>query len=359
MLRCGLRKASWLLAVGLPCLVVLSAAAHDQAAAETGGAIAVAQVDSRLEAWRQAYKRPASVPYPPENPSTPAKQALGEMLFFDPRLSRSGSVSCASCHNPSLGWRDALPTASGFRMQPLPRRTPSVLNSAWLASLMWDGRADTLEAQALMPLTAPTEMNMTMPEAVQRLQAIAGYQPLFEAAFGAGKPIDGAGIQAALATYERSLVSPRSAFDAWVDGDDHALSAAALRGFALFTGKAGCVSCHSSWRFTDDSFHDIGLPGDDPGRGRYAPPQVVPMQHAFKTPSLRDLPPRGHYMHDGSIDSLPAVLAHYAAGGIERPSHSQQLRPLQLSDSEREDLLALLSAISGPPLQVRLPQLPQ
>lgn len=312
-----------------------------------------------MAAWRAAYRRPAQVPYPAGNPYTPAKHALGEALFFDPRLSRSGSMSCASCHNPSLNWRDGLATASGFGMQPLARRTPTVLNSAWLASLMWDGRAESLEEQALLPLTAHDEMNMSVPELVARLQGIAGYAPLFASAFGAERAIDGQAIQSALATYQRSLVSLPSAFDRWIEGDERAMSPAAVRGFALFNGKARCASCHSSWRFTDDSFHDIGLPGTDLGRGRHAPPGVVLMRHAFKTPSLRDLPQRGPYMHDGSISSLPEVLAHYISGGIERPSRSLQIQALALSADEQEDLLALLRALAGPPLRPRYPQLPE
>jgi cytochrome c peroxidase len=165
---------------------------------------------------------------------------------------------------------------------------------------------------------------------------------------------------AALATFERTLVSPRAPFDAWVEGDEDAISEAAKRGFRLFNGEARCSKCHHGWRFTDDSFHDIGLPSPDLGRGEHVPAAVTVMQHAFKTPTLRNVTRRqGAYMHDGSLRDLDAVLEHYAKGGIRRPSLSNEMGPLDLSGSERADLITFLATLAGAPVEVAVPVLPR
>ena len=144
----------------------------------------------------------------------------------------------------------------------------------------------------------------------------------------------------------RSLVSPPTRFDAWIGGDAGALSAAEVRGFTLFTGKAGCVLCHAGWRFTDDRFHDIGLPGKDPGRG--AVPGGTPGLAAFKTPSLRELKRTAPYMHDGSLPTLAAVLAHYTGGFVRRPSLAPTMNlKLKLGAQERADLIAFLHTLSS------------
>ncbi|WP_132255783.1 tryptophan tryptophylquinone biosynthesis enzyme MauG [Methylobacterium segetis] len=325
-----------------------------------GSAVAVEDpAQQSLHELKDQFRRPAHVPFPKANPPTPAKVALGKALFFDPRLSRSESISCATCHNPSLGWSDGLPRAVGFGMVSLPRRTPSIRNLAWGAAFQWDGRADSLEAQARMPIAAPDEMNMPMDAVVERLKGVPGYAALFREAFGDDEPITARNVTAALATFQRTLVSGEAPFDRWISGEESAIEPDAKRGFAVFTGKAGCAACHSGWRFTDDSFHDIGLKaGEDLGRGKFAPPGVIAMQNAFKTPSLRDLQIRGPYMHDGQIDSLDAVLDHYAKGGEKRPSLSFEMKSFELSERERRDLVAFLRTLQAEPVSVTLPQLP-
>lgn len=239
---------------------------------------------------------------------------------------------------------------------PNARRTPTVLNSAWLNTLMWDGRAATLEDQAILPITTAHEMNFDMPSLIERLHEIKGYRPLFAAAFG-DDVIDKSRVTQALASFQRTLVSKEAPFDRWVEGDETAISESAKRGFALFNGKANCVSCHKSWRFTDDSFHDIGLSSLDPGRGAHVP--ITLMQHAFKTPSLRDLPINGPYMHDGSMFSLGEVIKHYEEGGIERKSRSVEMKPFQLTEEERQSLIDFLHTLDGGPLKVDTPRLPE
>ncbi len=312
-----------------------------------------------LEKLKAAFRRPeAPPPSPKSNPLTPEKARLGEALFFDPRLSRDQARSCASCHDPSRNWSDGLARASGFAGEDLPRRTPGLMNAAWGLAFQWDGRAETLEAQARMPITAPNEMNMEMPLVAERLRAVEGYAPLFEAAFGPasgeGALIDEARILGALASFQRSLISGRAPFDAWIEGEEEALSPEARRGFALFAGPARCSACHSGWRFTDDSFHDIGLKLDpeaaepDLGRGAFVPPEVVALRHAFKTPSLRDLAPEGFHMHDGSLRGLEAVIDHYVEGGEKRESLSFEMRPIPLEAQDRADLVAFLESLSAP-----------
>lgn len=306
---------------------------------------------------RETYQRPAGIPSPSTNPLTLEKAALGKTLFFDPRLSRDGAMSCATCHHPDLRWSDGrvLPLrAEGVKHA---RRTPTVLNSAWLNALMWDGRADSLEAQAILPITTAHEMNFEMPLLLDRLQDIAGYRSLFTQAFGDAE-ISQQRVTQALASFQRTLVSNMAPFDRWVTGDERAISENAKRGFALFEGKARCVACHSSWRFTDDSFHDIGLASLDLGRGAKVPPQVIMMQHAFKTPSLRDLPRNGPFMHDGSMHSLDDVIRHYEQGGIQRASRSAEMRAFKLSAEERGYLIDFLHTLDGAPLNVTPPQLP-
>src|SRR6201984_3163852 len=169
-------------------------------------------------------------------------------------------------------------------------------------------------------------MNMPIDKLMDRSSTIAETKPLFEAAF----PNEGVKVKTlafAIATYERTVVSERAPFDAWIEGNEKAISEEAKRGFALFNGKAQCSACHEGWNFTNEGFQDIGLPSDDIGRGKYLP-TVIKMQHAFKTPSLREITRRSPYMHDGSLTTLEAVVDHYDKGGVDRPSRSDLMRPL-------------------------------
>jgi cytochrome c peroxidase len=306
---------------------------------------------------KDEYRRPDGILSPSYNPLTTEKATLGKTLFFDARLSRDGKMSCATCHAPDKRWSDGRLRPLGSEHVPNARRTPTVLNSAWLTSLMWDGRAGSLEAQAVLPITTPHEMNFDIPALISRLQAIEGYRPLFAQAFG-DAAINQKRVTQALASFQRTLVSQTAPFDRWVSGDENAISESAKRGFALFNGKAQCASCHSSWRFTDDSFHDIGLRTEDIGRGAKVPPEVTLMQYAFKTPSLRDLPINGPYMHDGSMLSLEEVIKHYEKGGIDRKSRSLEMKTFELTDEERQTLVEFVKTLDGGHLKVDYPRMP-
>jgi len=309
------------------------------------------------DALKALYRRPATIPFPKDNSYTPEKAALGKKLYFDTRLSVSSAQSCASCHSPSFGWGDGLAVGVGHGMHKLGRHSPTVVNAAWGAIFMWDGRLATLEEQALGPIQAAGEMNMPLDQLLQRLNGVPEYKPLFEAAF----PREGlttATLAKAIATYERTVVSERAPFDAWIEGDEKAISEDAKRGFVLFNGKAQCVTCHEGWNFTNDGFQDIGLPSKDIGRGEFAP-GVVKMQHAFKTPGLREITRRAPFMHDGSLATLEEVVDHYDSGGIERPSRSDLMHPLGLTAQEKADLVAFLKTLTSNLTPTAAPVLPR
>lgn len=313
--------------------------------------------DAQLEDLKKDYRRPTSIPFPKENSYTPEKVALGKLLYYDTRLSGSNLLSCASCHNPGFGWSDGQPRAVGHEMRVLGRRTPTILDVAWGELYFWDGRAGTLEEQALGPIQAAGEMNQELDALVSELRAIRGYVDLFDAAFP-GEGITSDAIAKAIATYERTVVSSRAPFDDWIDGDEDAISGSAKRGFVIFNTKGNCAACHAGWSMTDHSFHDIGLPDADIGRGTQLA-EIVKMQHAFKTPGLRDISRRQPYMHDGSMATLEEVIDHYISGGTPRESLSEEMKPLAMTGAERADLLAFLHTLTGPLNPVVLPVLPR
>ena len=319
------------------------------------GAMAPALADADFSALKKAYRRPATIPFPANNLYSPEKAALGKTLFFDTRLSRDQNLNCASCHNPSYGWEVPLAKAIGAGAKPLERNAPSVVNRAWTTHLFWDGRAEGLEAQARGPIESKMEMDAPMATVVQRLKMVSDYQIAFDRAFP-GEGISETNVLKAIATYERILVSPKAPFDRWVDGDEQAISNAAKRGFELFNGKALCVACHPGWSFSDNKFHDIGLPSGD--LGRFAVTQRAADKFAMKTPSLREISVRAPYMHDGSLPTLESVVAHYASGGIQRPTLSPVMKPLSLSGPEQKDLVEFMRSLTSKAAVTSMPNLP-
>ncbi len=291
-----------------------------------------------------SFEKPQNIPSPAFNPTSVAKINLGRKLFFDQRLSGANSMSCASCHQPEYGWTDPRRFSVGETGKPRPRRTPSLQDVGWNKLFAWDGRVETLEGFVLGPIAHPEELNQSLNLIVPELVGTEDYVELYEAAFG-GAPVSIDGIAQSLAVYVRTLQSGVSPFDRWVAGDTTALSNAALNGFELFTGKAGCSQCHSGWRFTDQNFYDIGLMTSDIGRGNLFP-DIASMQHAFKTPSLRNVAIRPPYMHDGSIDTLDEVLDFYQSGFHTRPSLSPLIQPISLTAHERLNLIEFLGSLT-------------
>lgn len=298
------------------------------------------------DALRADYARPASIPYPDDNPFSPAKEVLGRQLFFDPILSGPKTISCSTCHLPNMSWSDGRAHAIGVTNQPMALRSPTLIDVAWISRFGWDGKFRDLENVAFTPITAGANMALSEHELVSRLSALPAYRQGFADAFGTPE-IDRRKIELALATYERSIVAVDAPFDRWVAGDESAITASARRGFATFNGKGECSGCHSGWVFSDGSFHDIGIAHDaDIGRGRYFPTSVK-LKYAFKTPTLRDIAHRGPFMHDGSLASLEAVVEHYDQGGIDRPSRSELVHPLHLSAQEKTELVDFLRSLDS------------
>jgi cytochrome c peroxidase len=200
-------------------------------------------------------------------------------------------------------------------------------------------------------------MGMPIARLVDRLNSISSYGSLFENAFP-GEGVNPNTLAKAIAAYERTIVSEQAPFDTWVEGAEQAISEKAKRGFVLFNTKGQCSSCHEGWNFTNDGFQDIGLPSTDIGRGKYLP-DIVKMQHAFKTPGLREIASRAPYMHDGSLATLEDVVEHYDQGGLDRPSRSDLMKPLGLTSQEKADLVAFLKTLTSNLSPTAVPTLPR
>ena len=305
------------------------------------------------------FVRPSAVPFPAQNPYSAEKAELGRQLFFDPLLSASGTIACATCHHPRLAWGDGLPRAIGEARGPLPFRSPTMLGAAWLEAFGWDGKFPTLESVAFTPVSSAANMGRNEAELLRDIAQNPAYRAAFENAFP-GEGVSRSTVERALATYERTIVPAIAPFDRWIAGDETAIPESAKRGFDLFTGRAQCSECHSSWRFTDDSFHDIGTGGGDQdiGRGRLFP-NSPSLQYAFKVPTLRDVARRAPYMHDGSLPDLLSVIDLYDRGGVERPSRDPHIRPLGLTAKERADLIAFLQTLTGEAARNHSPIIPR
>jgi cytochrome c peroxidase len=287
-------------------------------------------------------------PSPDDNPLSREKVRLGWLLFFDRRLSADESVSCASCHDPRFGFGDGASVSTGVFGQEGKRSAPALLNVGFRRFQFWDGRAVSLEEQALAPMVNPLEMGNTHEAIVARLSGIAGYRIEMARAFGSWE-FTIREVAMAIAAFERTLVSTSSAFDRYQAGDRKALTASQEKGMRLFFGKANCSNCHSGDQFTDDSFHNLGIgtAEEQPDRGRTAVTGDPADWSSFKTPSLRDVGSTAPYMHNGSLRTLEAVVGFYDRGGTANRNLDRRMTPLGLSDEEKKDLVAFLRALSG------------
>jgi len=319
---------------------------------------------------------------PKDSPLTPQKVELGRKLFFDARLSADGRISCATCHDPKFGFADSKPVAEGIGGRRGARNTPTILNAMFNASQFWDGRADSLDAQAVMPLINADEMgNRSLEEVVERIKRIAEYSGQFEEVFN--RPVTIEDVGKAIASYERTLVSGNSAFDRYIAGDRAALSDSASRGLGLFRGKGRCSICHNfnlSFPFlTDQNYRNTGIAANNPAfndltaaalqvaRTGATPERLAALGKqkgaadlgrflitgnaldigAFRTPSLRNVELTAPYFHDGSAATLLDVVRYYARGGNESPSRDWELHAVALTEAEQQDLVEFLKSLTG------------
>lgn len=329
---------------GFAALLLLAAATNAGAADRVPGPTATDQQ------WRLLEP-----PMPKDNVGTPARVELGKTLFFDPRLSGAGALSCASCHEPSLGWADGRKTAI-VGADVLGRASPTIVNLAYNTQFMWDGRKKDLEDQAIGPHRHLNAADYK--SAVARLAAIPGYQSMFASAYP-GEPMVVETVARALAAFQRTVISNDSPFDRWLAGDTTALTPTQYRGFKVFTdpAKGNCAACHNGPNFTDNGFHNVGIKTAD--AGRFGIRQVAAMKGAFKTPTLREIEMTAPYFHNGAATTLREVVDYYVRGGDDHSNVSANVKPLSLSEPEKDDLVAFLRALTGKQTAVVRPVLPQ
>ncbi|HSH68521.1 MAG TPA: cytochrome c peroxidase [Deferrisomatales bacterium] len=309
---------------------------------------------------------------------------LGRLLYFDRRLSGDGTMNCATCHLPDEGFADGRDVSAAYPTNAHFRNTPTVVNAALRPRLTWDGRAASVEEQALGPIGSPFEMNIQLDLLEEKLRGVPEYREAFRKALGT--EVSRKGMARALGAFERTVLADPSPFDRYAAGDDGALSAEALRGLELFFGKAGCIGCHTGPHFGAEGFASLGLPPnprvaaeplravslrffartqgetlplgseDDWGRGFVT--GVPEDRGTFLVPTLRQLARTAPYGHDGRFPTLGEVVALLDAGGGSAPHRSRELRPLGLTEAERDALVAFLLALTGDDPVVRPPRLP-
>jgi len=288
------------------------------------------------------------VVWPADNPYSAARVELGRNLFFDPRLSSNGGISCATCHPPEHAFAGGEPPPVGVTGTPLRRRAPTLINRAYGRSQFVDGRAPTLEAQIAGPIAAPDEMGTTPREAAEAIAGTAGYARLFEAAFG-DRQVTFDRIVKAVASFERTIVSGNSPYDRFLNGDKRALSPGARRGLEIFERSGECSECHSGYNFTDEKFASLGIGPDghppDPGLAEVTGKRRD--DGKFKVPTLREVVNTGPYMHDGRFRTLDEVLEFYRKGGKPGPRLDSRIAPFFLDAPAKANLLEFLQSLSG------------
>jgi len=285
------------------------------------------------------------VPTPDDNPLTPAKVALGRRLFFDSMLSIDRRLSCASCHHPDRAFADTVPRSHGVNGQSTKRNAPTIVNRAYGRLFFWDGRANSLEAQVVMPISEPSEMGLPLAKAITRLSNRTDYRAAFAAAFD-DQP-NAINLARALASYVRTIRSGDAPIDRYRAGDSAALTPEARYGMELFAGRANCSTCHTGNTFTDEQTHNTGVAVGTPDLGRFAITGHPADRGAFKTPTLRNVALTAPYMHDGSFATLEQVIEFYNRGGRHSTSLDPEIHPLELTMEERNALLAFLRSLTG------------
>lgn len=308
-------------------------------------------------------------PAPPDNPITETKKTLGQHLFFDRRLSQSKQIACASCHDPDLGWADGKRTSIGHNRQQGLINSPTVVNTAWLTDVFWDGRVQSLEEQVIASWTNPIEMAADTHTVVSELQHTQSYPALFQSAFG-DTAITEERIAKAIATFMRTLNLTKTSFDQFMRGDMHALNDDQLHGLHLFRTKAGCINCHHGSQLSDGRYHHLGTSFHNVGdfEGRYKLTQKASDVGAFRTPTLRGVAATAPFMHNGFVSDLDTLLLFYNIGwwqnaeltnkGNDIPTArlSPLIKPLDLDKHELMALKSFLLSLSGAMPWAELPE---
>lgn len=298
---------------------------------------------------------------------------LGKTLFFDPRLSGSAQISCSTCHLPNLNWTDGLKVSIGHGSAQNTRNSPSIENVWFSKSLFWDGRAKTLEEQAKIPLTSTIEMHQDMNILPKKLGAIKGYKKLFRKAYG-NESVTTERIFESLALFQRTIVSAKTPFDRFLEGDSQSLTDQQVQGLHLFRTKARCMNCHHGPLFTDNDFHNLGLANYGKGNqdlGLYNATKNPKDSGKFKTPGLRNVMRTGPWFHDGSVKTIDSLMDLYNMGMLVPaytlaqmddpllPQNDRLLRGIRLSRGEIKALVSFLEAISANPIKLKQPVLPK
>jgi cytochrome c peroxidase len=322
---------------------------------------------------------------PADNPQTPEKISLGQKLFFERRLSVDGTVSCSTCHDPQLAFTDRKPTSVGVKGRVGQRNAPTILNALYNKTQFWDGRVNTLEEQAALPIVNAHEMGQSnLDAAVAQIASVEEYEQAFQHAFG--RPPNGPDLVRAIASYERTQLSFDSPFDHFIAGDNNAIDASARRGWELFNTQARCNKCHALTDtkrdvtvFTDNDFHNIGIgiirhdvvalagqaeqliktgdtaaidraaiQTDMSALGRFLITKKEKDIASFKTPDVRNVLVTGPYFHDGSQETLWDVIDHYNKGdGLQNPYLDEDIQPLALTEADIDDLVAFLASLTS------------
>lgn len=327
-------------------------------------------IDSGVQ-WKELGIVPES-PLEPFLDSFKNQINLGRMLFFDPRLSGSNQISCASCHVPDLSWADGREKSVGHDQQANKRNSPTILNVWFYKRLFWDGRSNSLQDQAFSPINSEIEMHSDMSEVTTKIRRIKGYPALFDSAFGS-PAINPETITEALAVFQKTIVSRKAAFDDFLAGDKTAMSDGALRGLNLFRTKARCMNCHNGPLLSDNDFHNVGLTyygGQNEDLGLYNFTKRAADVGKFKTPSLRDVIRTRPWMHNGLFDNIDSVINMFSAGMPQPKPKPEQLtdtlfpktdkliKKLDLTKEEKKDIVEFLNAITAEPNKMRMPKLP-
>jgi cytochrome c peroxidase len=300
------------------------------------------------------------LPVPQDNPITAEKVELGKLLYFDERLSKDGKIACATCHDPKMAYAEHEPSSTGIGGQKGDRNSPTVINAAYATVQFWDGRAASLEEQALGPIANPIEMGHELGAMVQDLSKLDGYTSRFQKVFGTGVTQDG--VAKAIAAFERTILSGNSPYDRFKGGDQQALTDVHKRGLEVFDG-AGCSTCHTPPLMSNYKYYNAGVGADKekPDEGRKKVTGSDADLGKFRVPTLREIANTAPYFHDGSAATLDDAVALMAAGGKDNPHLSPMLkavRAAQLTEQNRKDLVEFLNALSGEYPLVEKPKLP-